>query len=137
RLHELVTAIAAFLQPAVDISKTVWQHPASQPEALVNLRLATGREGFYHHVPHCVDQRPMFARTVAAWLTVSKSFGWDFSKFSTAAVNPPWAASSIFGCFSVRLASWVETSRKWAMLRASSSWLWARALTSSRSVATN
>ena len=79
----------------------------------------------------------MFARTVAAWLTVSKSFGCDFSKFSTEAVNPSRAASSNFGCFSVRLASWVDASRKWAILRASSSWLRARASTSSRRVATN
>ena len=55
-------------------------------------------------------------------------------KFSTDAVDPSRAASSSLGCFFPRLALMGRGVEKSAMLRASSSWLRARAATSSRRV---
>ncbi len=51
-LHKLETSIPILLDPAIDVTQTLRQHPSLFPEALVNARLAARPKSLEHHVFH-------------------------------------------------------------------------------------
>src|SRR5690348_16875612 len=65
-------------------------------------------------------QIPMFDNAVQMRLTKATNCGWDFSKPSTDDESPCTDSFSNSGFFSSRVASWVESSAKPAILCACS-----------------
>ena len=63
---------------------------------------------------------PMFDKLLQVELTILASLGWEFSKLFTKVKSPFKDSLRSCGFFSSRIASWIETSVKPAMLWASS-----------------
>src|SRR6266446_5422826 len=50
RFHQLKTSVAVFFKPAIQIRQPFRQHPPLRMKSLIDLSLASGKEGFNEHV---------------------------------------------------------------------------------------